>query len=132
MKSQTKKTPRRFHPSNTNRPKTKPNRPFSNEGPSMSSGMESPAPTSVSFVDNLEGYLADQMRELIRARQEQEQALRDIRSLGEQLALGQEAPRLREQYEQAVSSWQTSRRNGVNARQRLLVAMTERAVPDRK
>ncbi len=98
----------------------------------MSSGMDSPIPPPVAFGDNLEDYLADQMRELIRARQEQEQALRDIRSLGEQLVLDQGAARVREQYNQAVSSWQTSRRNGVNARQRLLVAMAERAVPERK
>ncbi|MBI4750922.1 MAG: hypothetical protein HY774_20780 [Acidobacteria bacterium] len=128
-----KKTPRRFHPPTTNRPKAKPGRSFSNnEGMAMGSGLEGSVTSPITFGDNLEGYLADQMRELIRARQEQEQALRDIRSLGEQLALDQGASRLREQYEQAVSSWQTSRRNGVNARQRLLVAMAERAVPERK
>ncbi|MBX7221333.1 MAG: hypothetical protein K1Y36_15395, partial [Blastocatellia bacterium] len=80
---------------------------------------------------NLEMYLAEQMRTLIRARQAQDQALREIRSLGEQLTVGDAPVRVREQYNQALRNWQESRRDGVNARQKLLVAMTDRSALDR-
>jgi hypothetical protein len=78
----------------------------------------------------LEAYLADQMRVLIHARQEQERALRQIRALGEQLAQNDGSNATKEQYSRAVALWQSSRRNGVNARQRLLFAMSEKLMPE--
>ncbi len=78
----------------------------------------------------LEAYLATQMRRLIHARQEQERALRQIRALGEQLAQEGTPPQVQEQYAQAVALWQSSRRNGVSARQKLLFAMSEKLMID--
>ncbi|AEP13801.1 hypothetical protein [Chloracidobacterium thermophilum] len=78
----------------------------------------------------LEAYLAMQMRRLIHARQEQERALRQIRALGEQLAQEGTPPQVQEQYAQAVALWQSSRRNGVSARQKLLFAMSEKLMID--
>ncbi len=76
----------------------------------------------------LEAYLAAQMRNLIHARQEQEQALRLIRTIGEQLTREGNNPELQKQYAQAVALWQLSRRNGVSARQKLLFAMSEKLI----
>jgi hypothetical protein len=78
----------------------------------------------------LEAYLATQMRRLIHARQEQERALRQIRALGEQLSQEGTPPQVQEQYAQAVALWQSSRRNGVSARQKLLFAMSEKLMID--
>jgi hypothetical protein len=78
----------------------------------------------------LEAYLAMQMRRLIHARQEQERALRQIRALGEQLSQEGTPPQVQEQYAQAVALWQSSRRNGVSARQKLLFAMSEKLMID--
>ncbi|OYT69946.1 MAG: hypothetical protein CFK52_12520 [Chloracidobacterium sp. CP2_5A] len=78
----------------------------------------------------LEAYLAAQMRLLIHARQEQERALRQIRALGEQLAHEGHGPQVQEQYTKAVALWQSSRRNGVSARQKLLFAMSEKLMID--
>lgn len=78
----------------------------------------------------LEAYLATQMRRLIHARQEQERALRQIRALGEQLAQEGAPPQVQEQYAQALALWQSSRRNGVSARQKLLFAMSEKLMID--
>lgn len=80
----------------------------------------------------LEAYLSNQMRFLIHARQEQERALRQIRALGEQIANDEASAATREQYSQAVALWQSSRRNGVSARQKLLFAMSEKLMIDHR
>lgn len=134
MKSQ-RKSPRRYNHSNGNsRKDPRPNRGHfeSSYNTPHHDDLDTANTALLSTVDTVETYLAEQMRMLIHARQTQEQALRDIRALGEQLALTNVPSSLNEQYTRALATWQSSRRDGVNARQRLLMAMTDRSIPERR
>lgn len=120
--------PRRFNGQNGQ------SRKQDNRGNRIHSDKHNFVETDVHFngIDEVEVYLADQMRVLIRARQQQEEALREMRSLGEQMTRSTGAMKLQDMYNKALTAWQISRRDGVNARQRLLVAMTDRVIPEQR